>query len=216
MLSLRRPFDGTYTVTQEYANLNDMEPAGYRYTDGSIGYTWRADGVWGHWHNGVDYGLPCGTPLLAQGDGLVVFAGWDTTGFGNCIVVNHSTVATPQSGLPTGQGYETLCAHLSVLQVRPGAKVKQGQQIGLSGTSGNSTGCHLHNSLRKDGVYLFIGPYLTVTPTPAKPAAAIPPRTASEAAAIMARHLALLDKTAPAAGVNLLVAGVKTWPRFDK
>src|SRR4051812_19518167 len=147
MLSLWRPFDGTYTVTQEYGNQNPMEPAGYTYSDGSIGYVWQQGAVWGHPHNGVDYGLPCGTPLLAQADGTVVFAGWDTTGFGNCVVVHHNAGASPQSGLPTGQRYETLCAHLSVLQVRPGAKVKQGQQIGLSGTSGNSTGCHLHNSL---------------------------------------------------------------------
>lgn len=167
MLQLRRPFDGLYTVTQEFANLNDMEPNGYLYADGSIGYVWRDGARLGHYHNGVDYALPCGTPLMAQADGVVVFAGWDTTGFGNCVIVNHSSLAL-------GAGLETLLAHMTSIAVKPGQRLRAGQRVGLSGTSGNSTGCHLHNSLRKDGVYRFIGPYLAAPVAPVVKPAPLP------------------------------------------
>jgi murein DD-endopeptidase MepM/ murein hydrolase activator NlpD len=132
---LSRPFDGTFAVTQVFAHdWPGVEPAGFRYPDGSIGYTPGDGGVAGNWHNGVDYATPCGTPLLAAADGVVSAAGWDTTGFGNRIILDHGDVLT-------------LYAHLNRLDVQAGQQVKAHEQIGLSGSSGNSTGCHLHFSV---------------------------------------------------------------------
>lgn len=82
-------------------------------------------------HRGIDYAAPTGTPALVVGDGVVVFAG-RKGGFGNVIEVNH------------GGGHKTLYAHLSRIHVRHGQKVSKGQKIGAVGSTGWSTGPHLH------------------------------------------------------------------------
>lgn len=88
-------------------------------------------------HTGIDYGCPTGTPILASADGIVYFAGWDRYGYGNCVIILH----------PDYQA--TLYAHLEKVLVREQEKVKQGQIIGLSDSTGNSTGPHLHFEARK-------------------------------------------------------------------
>lgn len=91
-------------------------------------------------HLGTDYGAETGTPVRAVGEGLVTFAGWQT-GFGNVIVVKHNNTD------------ETLYAHLSRVDVRPGQSVIQGQNIGGVGMTGWATGPHLHFEFRVNGVH---------------------------------------------------------------
>jgi murein DD-endopeptidase MepM/ murein hydrolase activator NlpD len=204
---LRRAYDGTYTITQTFGNAASFEPLGWKYPDGSIGYVWQSGAVQGNWHNGIDYALPCGTPLKAQGDGTVVFAGWDTTGFGNCVIVNHDNRAL-------GVGLETLNAHMQQFVVKPGQKVKEGDLIGYSDNTGNSSGCHLHSSVRLDGAYVFIGPYLAVAPPPLK---AGPPKDAASAYETIMRHMQALNPDKLDVGaLNALINGIKTWPVYKK
>lgn len=91
-------------------------------------------------HQGVDYGAPTGTPVRSVGDGVVEFAGVQN-GYGNVIILKHRN------------NYNTLYAHLSRINVRKGANVNQGQTIGAVGTTGWSTGPHLHFEFRVNGVY---------------------------------------------------------------
>jgi len=91
-----------------------------------------------HGYNGVDLASPIGTPILAAADGEVIisrFGGWNG-GYGNYIVIRHSN------------GTQTLYAHTSRNNVSAGDTVKQGDVIGLVGTSGKSTGPHLHFEIR--------------------------------------------------------------------
>lgn len=89
-------------------------------------------------HTGVDIAAPSGTPIHAAGDGVVVHAGrWG--GYGNCVVVAH------------GNGRSTLYAHCSSLAVSSGQRVRRGQTIGRVGSTGYSTGPHLHFEVRKNG-----------------------------------------------------------------
>ena len=91
-------------------------------------------------HPGVDIALPEGTTVVASDTGTVTFAGWNIYGFGNLIVVNH------------GNGFETFYAHLSGISVVPGQIVYQGNVIGSTGNTGNSSGPHIHFEIRANGV----------------------------------------------------------------
>ncbi len=90
-------------------------------------------------HRAIDIGLPEGNAVYASDTGTVTYAGWNTYGYGNLIVVNH------------GNGYETFYAHLSSINVSPGQIVYQGNLIGLSGNTGNSSGPHIHFEIRLNG-----------------------------------------------------------------
>lgn len=89
-------------------------------------------------HRAIDYAAPIGTPVMAVGDGTITVARWNGC-YGNYIDVRHNGV------------YETQYAHLSQLLVTPGQHVKQGDVIGYSGTTGCSTGPHLHYQVRVNG-----------------------------------------------------------------
>ena len=91
-------------------------------------------------HLGVDFGARCGTPIQSAGDGVIVFRG-RKGGYGNTIIINH------------GGGYRTLYAHMSRFRggFKSGSRVKQGQIIGYVGSTGMSTGPHLHFGLYKNG-----------------------------------------------------------------
>jgi murein DD-endopeptidase MepM/ murein hydrolase activator NlpD len=89
-------------------------------------------------HLGVDYGAPSGTPVRTVADGIVSFSGWQN-GYGKVIEIDH------------GNGKTTLYAHLSRQDVRKGSRVQQGQRIGAVGTTGWSTGPHLHFEFRVGG-----------------------------------------------------------------
>ena len=82
-------------------------------------------------HAGLDFPAPSGTRVVAAASGRVIFAGWDD-GFGRTVVLDH------------GNGLHTRYAHLSSIAVRPGAFVALGARVGRVGTSGFSTGPHLH------------------------------------------------------------------------
>jgi murein DD-endopeptidase MepM/ murein hydrolase activator NlpD len=87
---------------------------------------------WGTQHAGIDFAKPAGTPIDAVGAGTVVVAGWAYTGYGISVVVDH------------GNGYLTHYAHMSETKVSEGQKVKAGDVLGLEGSTGDSTGPHLH------------------------------------------------------------------------
>ncbi|MCA9920897.1 MAG: M23 family metallopeptidase [Anaerolineales bacterium] len=90
-------------------------------------------------HQAIDIGLSEGSAVFASDTGTVTYAGWNTWGYGNLIVVNH------------GNGFETLYAHLSGINVVPGQIVYQGNVIGASGNTGNSSGPHVHFEIRING-----------------------------------------------------------------
>lgn len=87
-------------------------------------------------HPGIDIAAGLGAPIYASDSGVVVFSGWSTRGYGNLIIVDH------------GNGWQTAYAHLSQINAGCGAGVGQGQLVGLSGSTGNSTGAHLHFEMR--------------------------------------------------------------------
>ena len=99
---------------------------------------------WGRTHQGLDLAAPTGTPIYASDGGTVTISGWQG-GYGNVIYINH------------GNGYETRYGHNSKLLVPQGSKVYKGQLIALCGSTGNSTGPHLHFEIRKNGVYQDAG-----------------------------------------------------------
>lgn len=83
------------------------------------------------WHHGQDFSTPYGTEVYATGSGTVIESGWNG-GFGNCIVIDH------------GYGYRSTYGHLSNMKVTVGMNVKRGDLIGLTGSTGTSSGPHLH------------------------------------------------------------------------
>jgi murein DD-endopeptidase MepM/ murein hydrolase activator NlpD len=89
----------------------------------------------GEMHTGVDISAPQGTPVKATADGIIVHAGWNG-GYGRCVIIDH------------GNNYQTWYAHLSRLDVIEGQEIRQGEILGAVGTSGRSTGSHLHYEVR--------------------------------------------------------------------
>jgi murein DD-endopeptidase MepM/ murein hydrolase activator NlpD len=110
------------------------------------GVAWPANGTvtsgfgyrWGALHAGLDIANGVGTPIRAARGGTIILAGWNG-GYGNCIVIDH------------GGGFSTLYGHMSRLRATEGQTVKQGQLIGDMGSTGNSTGPHLHFETRVGG-----------------------------------------------------------------
>jgi hypothetical protein len=89
-------------------------------------------------HRGLDYGGKLGNSIFAVDNGVVVYAGWNKWGYGNVVVIDH------------GDGWQSLYAHLSTLNVGCGSYVYQGDVIGAVGSTGNSSGPHLHFELMSD------------------------------------------------------------------
>ncbi len=107
------------------------------------------DGAGVETHKGLDIRGPIGAPVKAMAKGQVIFAG-ERGGFGNCIMLKH------------GNGFETLYGHLSKILVRLGQKIEIGQQIGQIGSTGRSTGPHLHYEIHRDGQKINPASYLTL------------------------------------------------------
>src|SRR4029077_4186537 len=89
-----------------------------------------------HFHPGIDLVEPFGSPVYAADDGVVALVGSSSSGYGNFVVIAHSG------------GLDTLYGHLSTAVVKLGDRVAQGQPVGMEGSTGNSTGAHLHFELR--------------------------------------------------------------------
>ena len=98
-------------------------------------------------HAGVDIPGPVGTPIYATADGVVGRSGW-VGGYGNLVELDH------------GKGLQTRYGHLSKITVAPGTRVTRGQVIGMMGSTGRSTGSHLHYEVRMDGRAVNPVPYL--------------------------------------------------------
>lgn len=98
------------------------------------GYGWRTDPIYNvqKFHEGMDFSADAGTDVFCTGNGRVVEAGWDTGGYGLNVVVDH------------GFGYRTRYAHMSRKAVSVGQHVTRGQKVGEVGSTGKSTGNHLH------------------------------------------------------------------------
>ncbi len=90
-------------------------------------------------HPGIDLSGPYGTPIYATADGIVLRSGWNSGGYGNLIELDH------------GRGITTRFGHLSAILVHPGDRITRGQLIGRMGSTGRSTGNHLHYEVRIDG-----------------------------------------------------------------
>lgn len=103
-------------------------------------FGWRPDPFTGvrSYHTGIDLACPEGTPIRAAMNGTVAFVGWSNV-FGNYIIVNHPN------------GYQTLYGHMSASRVKKGQSVTQATVIGLVGSTGYSTGAHLHFTVYKNG-----------------------------------------------------------------
>ncbi len=112
----------------------------------SNGYIWPADGVltsgygwrWGRMHKGLDIAGPVGTPINAAADGVVTYSAW-ASGYGNLVEITHP------------DGTITMYAHNNRIVVREGDRVRQGQHIADMGSTGRSTGPHLHFEIRPSG-----------------------------------------------------------------
>lgn len=131
-------------VAKSAAAQGGIWPTTVRYI--SSHYGWR----WGTVHTGIDIAGPIGSQIFAYKDGLVTYSGWNAS-YGYIVKVDH------------GNGLATWYAHCSKLLVTAGQNVKQGQVIALMGSTGNSTGSHLHFEMRINGVptnpYTYISAY---------------------------------------------------------
>ena len=120
------------------------------------GFGYRIDPVYKtvKMHAGLDFAAPQGTPIYATADGVIKLAGNTGNGYGNYVIINH------------GYGYETLYGHQYKIKAKVGQRVKRGELIGWVGSTGKSTGPHVHYEVHKNGrhidpIYFF---YNDLTP----------------------------------------------------
>ncbi|MCW5770071.1 MAG: peptidoglycan DD-metalloendopeptidase family protein [Rhodospirillaceae bacterium] len=135
---LRRRLEHWQILQTAVKNLPLVQPlTGYRISSGFGG---RRDPFTGRWtsHNGIDMAIAAGTPIHATGPGTVEFTGW-AGGYGWMVEINH------------GMGVRTRYGHMQQITIEKGAKVKVGDKVGLVGSSGRSSGPHLHYEILIDG-----------------------------------------------------------------
>jgi murein DD-endopeptidase MepM/ murein hydrolase activator NlpD len=131
----------------ELKDYEDRTPATQTTGTTTIGFSWPAAGKltsrygrrWGRMHKGIDIAGPVGTPINAAADGTVIAAGWNSGGYGNLVEIKHNDGTTTRYG------------HNSRLSVSVGQTVRQGQQLAEMGSTGHSTGSHLHFEIRPSG-----------------------------------------------------------------
>ncbi|MEO0343377.1 MAG: DUF5930 domain-containing protein [Pseudomonadota bacterium] len=124
-------------IAAQKVPLSNPVRGSYRWTSG-FGYRRDPFGRGTRFHSGVDMAGPLGTPIVAAADGVVTFAGWQS-GYGRLIKIKHA------------QGFETRYGHLTTINVRQGESVFKGDKIGGMGSTGRSTGVHLHYEIRIGG-----------------------------------------------------------------
>ena len=137
--------DGVMPKAQPATRIRQITPnAGTVVASGN--FVWPTAGtitqrfVW--YHKGVDIANSSAPDILAADSGTVVTSGWSTVGYGNHIIIDH------------GNGYRTLYAHMQILYVKAGQTVNRGDRIGKMGSTGRSTGTHLHFEVILNGVHL--------------------------------------------------------------
>lgn len=126
------------TLARELARPVGIPVAGEQDISSRYGVRGNPFGSGHEFHNGVDFVVDTGTPILATGPGKVEAAGYEGPN-GNRVSIDH------------GYGYRSVYAHLSKVQVKPGQQVQRGQVVGLSGNTGRSSGPHLHYTLYYQG-----------------------------------------------------------------
>jgi murein DD-endopeptidase MepM/ murein hydrolase activator NlpD len=118
-----------------------MAPVGGRVTSG-FGYRVHPIFRSMRFHSGIDFGVGYGTPIRAADGGRIITAGWQG-GYGKVVIINH--------GSRGGQNLSTLYGHMSSIAVGNGQQVSKGQVVGYVGSTGFSTGAHLHFEVRLNG-----------------------------------------------------------------
>ena len=141
--ALRRDGGSRRTVPVANGAIRLLRPV-----PGRIGDRFGAPRSGGRTHTGLDFPVAHGTRVGAAGAGVTEFAGWNTGGYGNLVVIRH------------GLGYTTWYAHLSTITTWKGEQVRGGTRIGYVGSTGRSTGPHLHFELRQEAVPVDPLPYL--------------------------------------------------------
>lgn len=135
-----------------YNTLRDI-PIGLPYSGPrSSDYGYRRNpfgGLSGEFHPGIDFKGPMGDPVYATADGVINRCDW-YNGYGNAVVIDHNS------------GYQTLFGHLTKVNVEQGQQIKAGDVIGYIGTTGRSTGPHLHYEIRQNGDDISPEPFLKV------------------------------------------------------
>lgn len=130
-----KAFEDALRRGREQARIPSIWPVGGEVTD-SFGLRRNPfGGGASELHDGLDIATASGTPVVATGDGIVSFAGTQN-GYGQIVVIEH------------GNGLSTAYAHLSRIEVETGREIKRGEQLGLVGSTGRSTGPHLHYEVR--------------------------------------------------------------------
>lgn len=128
----------------EHIDLVAHVPSGLPVSGGTFtdrfGWRWSPFGWGRQWHDGLDIAHDYWTPVVATADGVVILSGWKSGGYGYTVMVDH------------GYGYVTMYAHLSDTKPAVGDEVKRGTLIGWVGSTGNSTGPHLHYEVHANGV----------------------------------------------------------------
>src|SRR6185436_10982763 len=143
---------------------------------GRIGDGFGAPRKGGRTHTGLDFPVAYGTRIGAAGVGVVEFAGWNSGGYGNLVVVRHRL------------GYATWYAHMSRIAVSVGQSVTGGTTLGYVGSTGHATGPHLHFELRRNAVPIDPLPYLlAAVATSAGNGGASVPTDGSEGGGVAAR-----------------------------
>jgi len=145
MVVQSKSYDEIFQMVKNKANMLACIPAIQPVNNKDLrrmasGYGYRTDPIYKttKFHAGMDFAAPSGTEIYATGDGTVVRADADASGYGNHVRINH------------GYGYLTLYGHMSRIKVRPGQKVKRGDVIGEIGNTGKSVGPHLHYEVHKN------------------------------------------------------------------
>jgi murein DD-endopeptidase MepM/ murein hydrolase activator NlpD len=131
--------NGKETMLASIPAIQPISNKNLRHMASGFGYRTHPIYKTTHFHSGMDFSAPIGTPIYATGDGTVERADNTAQGYGNHVVINH------------GFGYKTLYGHMSRFNVRPGKKVKRGEIIGYIGSTGISTAPHLHYEVIKGG-----------------------------------------------------------------
>lgn len=131
------PIEVKPNLASQMLSIPDMHPVGKQYRISS-GFGYRVHPIYKRksFHSGIDLACPSGTPVFATAQGKITYAGVNGN-YGKYIVIEHNN------------GFKTAYAHLSLVDVKVGRMVKKGEVIGKSGSTGNSTGPHLHYEVVK-------------------------------------------------------------------